>query len=252
MVPWLTRSVHFKARDLPSSSHMMSNSASSDEGEIHDVVVEKANTTPSQFDGTPVDRPDRNRYSASTLQSPDRRSNARDPPPRDRRSRSPYSDRTPRGTKRPYYDDYNDRNHGDSRRFKVHYEDIASGFRRRSRGSYQDIDREKPSPSSLSYDDRSPPPEKRPRTRSPRRGSRQDGNSNGDYANRDSRRQSYHTNGPPVRGLGIYDSRGSRHQSVSNRGQAPLPTDQTRHEAKSAEGLVSQPDHQSRVQEFER
>ena len=229
----------------------MSSSASSDEGEIRDGVGEKANTTLSQFDGTSVDRPDRNRHSASTSLSPDHEQTARETRPRDRRSRSPYSDRA-RGTKRPYYDDYNDRNHGDPRRFKIHYEDTAPGYRRRSRGSYQGMDREKPSPKSLTYDDHGPPADKRRRTRSPRRGGRQDRNDNRNFASRDSLRQSYHTNGPPVQGLGIYDSRGSRHQSVSNRGQAPLPTDQARHEAKTAKGLVSQQSDLPRTQESEK
>jgi len=81
------------------------------------------------------------------------------------RSRSPYSERQPRGSKRPRDDDYSDRSR-DPRRFKVHYEDAPEAYHRRSRVSYEDLDRSSAASSDLRYDDRDRYSEKRPRTRS--------------------------------------------------------------------------------------
>src|SRR4051794_41914992 len=96
----------------------MGSHTSSDEGEIRDGVVEKATKTLPQFDGTSVDRQDRNRSSTSASLSPERTYRSRDR--NADRSRSPY--REPRGSKRGREDDYADRSR-DPRKFKVYYED---------------------------------------------------------------------------------------------------------------------------------
>ena len=93
------------------------------------------------------------------------RSRDRDRRSRDR-SRSPYSDRLPRGSKRAREEEYTDRSRSDPRRFKVHYEDAPQEYTHRSRISYEDIDRGPTTSSDLRYDDRDRYAEKRPRTRS--------------------------------------------------------------------------------------
>jgi len=224
----------------------MASPASSDEGEIRDGGVEKATTSLAQFDGTSVDRPDRNRSSHSNSMSPENGYRSRDRGSRDR-SRSPYSDRQPRGSKRLRDDDYPDRSR-DPRRFKVHYEDSAHDYHRRSRVSYQDLDRSSGASADLRYDERDRYSEKRPRTRSrspyrPNRGG--DGYGRGGDSRRDMGRS---------RGSGYRDSRASfgsnghgdvrireyKDQSVSKRGQSPLPADNARHEAKTTQGNSQQ------------
>ncbi|KAF7895044.1 hypothetical protein EAF00_006858 [Botryotinia globosa] len=225
---------------------MTASLASSDEGEIRDGVVEKKATTSLRTPGsTSVDRQDRTRSSTTSL-SP--RSPEQSYRSRDQRSRSPYSDRHSRGSKRPRDDDYPDRSRNDSRRFKVHYEDYPQDNRRRPRVSYEDIDKGPTNSSELRYDDhdhRDRHPEKRPRTRSrsPYRANREgdrggrngqsvNGNRYGDYADRNK----------PYGYGGSY--RSSRDQSVSNRGKGPLPTDNSRHEAKTTQGQLQQHKHQ--------
>jgi len=217
----------------------MGSPASSDEGEIRDGV-EKATTT-LQLDGTSVDRPDRSDISAS--KSPQHRYRSRDKQSSEG-SRSPYSDRQPRGSKRGRDDDYPDRSR-DPRRFKVHYEDAP----RRSRGAYEDLDRPSPSTSLRYDDDQDRYSQKRPRTRSrspyrasrgdDRRGDRngyggpprRDGDRNNGYAD-SSRGGAY--------GKGDGRSRDVKDQSVSKRRPSPLPTDNSRREAKSAQGFSQQ------------
>ncbi|TGO70227.1 hypothetical protein BOTNAR_0002g00110 [Botryotinia narcissicola] len=225
---------------------MTASLASSDEGEIRDGVVEKKATTSLRTPGsTSVDRQDRTRSSTTSL-SP--RSPEQSYRSRDQRSRSPYSDRYSRGSKRPRDDDYPDRSRNDSRRFKVHYEDYPQDNRRRPRVSYEDIDKGSTNSSELRYDDhdhRDRHPEKRTRTRSrsPYRANREgdrggrnrqsvNGNRYGDYADRNK----------PYGYGGSY--RSSRDQSVSNRGKGPLPTDNSRHEAKTTQGQLQQHKHQ--------
>ncbi|PQE12356.1 CMGC DYRK PRP4 kinase protein [Rutstroemia sp. NJR-2017a BVV2] len=216
----------------------MGSSGSSDEGEIRDGVVEKkATTSLHKFDGTSVDRQDRNRSSTSTSVSP--RSPGSSYRSRDRRSRSPYSARQQsRGSKRPRDDDYYDRNSHDSRRSRVQYED-SQDYRRRSRVSYGDIDK---GPSSdLRYDDRDEYNGKRARTRSrsPYRANRNgDRNKRYESSSNGGRHGGYADRNRPY---GYGDSgRSSRDQSVSNRDKGPLPTDNTGQDAKTTQGQLQQ------------
>ncbi len=227
----------------------MASSSSSDEGEIQDGGVEKATTSLPQFDGTPVDRPDRtrNRYSHSTSMSPEHAYRSRDPRSRER-SRSPYSDHQPRGSKRAREEEYPDRSR-DPRRFKVHYEDIPpQDYYRRSRVPYDDLDRGSTATSTLRYDDgdRDRNNNRRPRTRSRSpyrsdrassryendRQSRRDANRNGTYGRENRRSESYSN--------GVLNNRDSKDQSVSKRGPSPLPADNARHEAKITQGHSQQ------------
>ncbi|PQE17056.1 CMGC DYRK PRP4 kinase protein [Rutstroemia sp. NJR-2017a BBW] len=216
----------------------MGPSGSSDEGEIRDGVVEKkATTSLHKFDGTSVDRQDRNRSSTSTSVSP--RSPGSSYRSRDKRSRSPYSARQQsRGSKRPRDDDYYDRNSHDSRRSRVQYED-SQDYRRRSRVSYGDLDK---GPSSeLRYDDRDDYNGKRARTRSrsPYRANRNgDRNRRYESSSNGGRHGSYADRNRPY---GYGDSgRSSRDQSVSNRDKGPLPTDNTGQDAKTTQGQLQQ------------
>jgi serine/threonine-protein kinase PRP4 len=146
----------------------MASPASSDEGEIVEkgtgVGDSKATTSP-RFDGTGVDRPDRNRARPSRSKSPADSVGTRDHDSsygqRSRLSHSP----APRGSKRPLDDrdsHHHDRNHhdrngranADTRRFRVHYEDSRDDARR-SHLSYDDDDRPRSRTSApgLRYDD---------------------------------------------------------------------------------------------------
>ena len=220
----------------------MASSASSDEGEIRDGVgsVEKATTSLAQFDGTSVDRQDRTRSSNSTSMSPQHGYRSKDRRSHER-SRSPYSDRQPRGFKRARDEDYADRSR-DPRRFKVHYEDAPKHYARRPRVSYEDIDH---GSSELRYDDRDRYAEKRPRTRSrsPYRSSRgREGNGYGGQPRWTGNRHDGHRDmgRPSTYGHGDMRDRDSRDQSVSKRAQSPLPADNARHEAKTTQGYPQQ------------
>jgi len=222
----------------------MASSASSDEGEIRDGGVEKATTSLPQFDGTSVDRPDRNRSSNPTSMSPEHEYRSRDRRSTERSRSPPYSDRRTRGSKRGRDDDYPDRSR-DPRRFKVHYEDGRQDYSRRSRVSYEDLDQDSTAPSDLRYDDRDRYAEKRHRTRSrsPYRSSRGgDMNGRGGQARRDGGRYGgYADSSRPISsGYGDRGGRDSKDQSVSKRGQSPLPADNARHEAKTTQGLSQQ------------
>jgi serine/threonine-protein kinase PRP4 len=226
----------------------MASPASSDEGEIRDGGVEKATTSLPQFDGTSVDRPDRNRSSKSTSMSPEHGYRPRDRRSRDR-SRSPYSDRQPRGSKRARDEDYTDRSRGDPRRFKVHYEDAPQDYKRRSRVSYEDLDRGPAASSDLRYDDRDRYAEKRPRTRSrsPYRSDRGGDRHGRGQSRRDDR---YGSRGnenrrPNSYGNGDLHSRDAKDLSVSKRGPSPLPADNARQEAKTMQGYSQQHNNSS-------
>ncbi|RDW94393.1 putative serine kinase ppk5 [Coleophoma crateriformis] len=219
----------------------MASPASSDEGEIRDGGSEKATTSLPHFDGTSVDRQDRNRSRNSISLSPRSVHGARDRRSLER-SRSPYSDRVPRGSKRSRDEDYSDRNRGDPRRFKVHYEDTPRDYKRRPRVSYDDIDNGPAASSELQYDDRernSDGKRQRTRSRSPYRNGR-----GSDYNGRewDARRDGHRSNTyqdqsrSNHRGYGNMSRRGSNDQSVSKREQGPLPSDNFKHEAKSTQG----------------
>jgi serine/threonine-protein kinase PRP4 len=214
----------------------MDSPASSDEGEIRDGSVEKANMSLPQYDGTSVDRPDRNRSSNSNSKSPEHGQRSRDRALHDR-SRSPYDQ--PRGSKRSRGDDYTDRSQ-DPRRFKVHYEDADQDYRRRPRG-YEDLDRGSTASAALQYDERDRP-EKRPRTRSrsPYRSSRGgDRNGHSSQSRRDNGRHNSYANDhrrPDSYGHGDLRSWESRDQPVSKRGPSPLPADNARQEAKITKG----------------
>lgn len=228
----------------------MASPASSDEGEIRDIESEKATKSLPQFDGTSVDRQDRTRSRYTTSISPqaensrsfgDRRSAER--------SHSPYSDHGPRGSKRSREDDHHDHSRGDPRRFKVHYEDRPSDSRRRGRGGrsgYEDLDRGSTMSTDLRYDDRDRYSEKRHRTRSrspyraPRGPDRKDRGVYSDknyYDSRaDSSRSSLNVHADPI-------GRNSKDQSVSKRADGVVPTDLSKREAKTMQGILKQ--HQS-------
>jgi serine/threonine-protein kinase PRP4 len=198
----------------------------------------KATKTLPQFDGTSVDRPDRPRSISSASKSPEHSYRSRDRRSNER-SRSPYS---ARGSKRSREDDYPDRSR-DTRSFKVHYEDAPRD--RRPRVSYSDIDQG----TAPVYDDRDRYPQKRHRTRSrsPYRSNRND-DRNGDRNGRggQSRRGGDRYNGygdggrPKSYSRGDVRSRDTKDQSVSNRGQSPMPAENARHEAKHTQGFSQQ------------
>lgn len=205
----------------------------------------KATKTLPQLDGTSVDPPNRIRSIASASRSPENTYRSEDRRSIER-SRSPYS---ARGSKRGREDDTYPSRSRDPRRFKVHYEDDPQDSRHRSRISYDDIDQGPSSAVESRYDDRDRYPQnKRHRTRSrspyrPIRGRdrdkyagppRRDGGSryNG-YAD-DSRLSSH--------GRGDVRNRDLKDQSVSNRGQSPLPAENARREAKSVQGFSHKQD----------
>lgn len=212
----------------------MASTASSDEGEIRDSA-DKATTTLPRSDSISVDRQGRTQSSHSTSKSPEHRYGSRDVDSAERVG----SDRPPHGSKRVRGDDYPDRSRGDPRSFKIHYEDGLQNSRR-SRVSYEDIDRGSTQKSDLPYDDRDRYPSKRPRTRSrsPYRSSRRGGTDNsqsrqgGGYTDTSRPYSSY--------GRGDVRARDTKDQSVSNRGQSPLPADNARQEAKTMQGSSQQ------------
>jgi len=228
----------------------MTSTASSDEGEIRDGAV-KATTTP-QLDGTPVDRQNRTRSINSASMSPEHAYRSRDNRSSER-SRSPYTDRQPRGYKRNRDDDYLDRSR-DPRRFRVHYEDDPRDHRRLPRPAYEDLDH--PSATSeLRYDDRDRNPQKRHRTRSrsPYRANRvggRGGNRNGysGQSRRDGNRSNSYMDSNR-NGTGRESGRNwdINDQSVSKRGGSPMPADNARREAKSMQGFSQQNNRKSEI-----
>lgn len=153
-----------------------------------------------------------------------------------RRSPSPATKSEARGIKRGYRDDRNDNRGYDGRRFRLHYEEAISERRRPSR-HYDDVDKGRPSSDVLSYDEQGPLDKRRKtRSRSPTHHRRDDHNG-GNRRETSSRYGSRERVSP--QGLGIV-AKEARHQSVSKRGQYPLPTDGEKRDAKLAEGHISQ------------
>jgi serine/threonine-protein kinase PRP4 len=224
----------------------MAPSSSSDEGEIRDSGFEKATKSLPQLDGTSVDRQDRNRARNTKSPSPAVENGYRSKNRRSSdRSRSPFDDYAPRGSKRFRDDDHYDRGQGDPRRFKVHYEDRPSEQQRRTQRSYEDLDKGSSTEGDrLRYDDRDHYSDKRARTRSrsPYRAPRSDavrghptrshreGNRGGRYNDDRLRRNGYDD----------HSSRSARDQSVSNRGNGPVHADLSKREAKTMQGHSQQ------------
>ncbi|TVY84235.1 Serine/threonine-protein kinase prp4, partial [Lachnellula suecica] len=233
-------SQHQLQTSLHRTARRMASPASSDEGEIRDGLVEKA-TTSLELDSTSVDPQDRTHSRSSNSMSPENGYRSRDRRSRER-SRSPFPHSQSRGSKRPREDEYPDRSR-DPRRFKVHYEDSSQEYYRRSRTSYQDLDRSSAASSDLRYDERDRYSERpRTRSRSPHRISRggegygRDGPPRRDAGR--SRGSAYRDNRDGHNGNGSGDLRNREYkdQSVSKRGQSPLPAENARHKAKFTQG----------------
>jgi len=226
----------------------MASPVSSDEGEIRDTGIEKATTSLLELDGAGVDPQDRNRSRSTNSKSPsiENGSSLRDTRPVDR-NHSSYSDRGPRGSKRYREEDHFDRRHTDPRRFKVHYEDRPTDYRRRTRVSYEDLDNG-PAPSSdLRYDDRDRYPDKRPRTRSRSRSPYRApvGNDRRERVGQNQKERNRHDGYSQSERSASYGFEGQKSrsfidQSVSKRGDGPVPADISKQEAKSAKGSSQQ------------
>jgi serine/threonine-protein kinase PRP4 len=209
----------------------MNQSAGLDEGEIVESDTEKATTSLPSVNGTSVDRHSRTRVAAS--KSPDGLQN-----PRYYRDRSPYGDRL-RGEKRRRGDDnHYERGRSDPRRFKVHYEGGRSHDEgRRHPISYADLDRGDSTDHHLRYDDRDNkvryPDNQRGRTRSrspPRPPRRDEYRNRGGHGQRDGRREGYSRRNQVDYGYEGSHGRHSREQSVSERGDLPVPTELSKRE----------------------
>ncbi|KHJ33686.1 putative serine-threonine protein kinase [Erysiphe necator] len=223
----------------------MASAESSDEGEIRDSSVEKANLSLFELDDTAVDSKDRKRSSSSSSTSFDYEYRSGDKPSRER-SRSPWSYRHSLPTKRNREDKYNDRAQVDPRKFKIHYEDAPYEYQRRSRPQYS-------GPlnlSTLPYDDGDELySNKRARTRSqsPLRAPRENRFSHSEYSRKTNRRSDSHywkNNSHVNRGI----RRRDQGQSVSYRGPSPLPTDNSSHEAKYRQGRIQNSDNDTKNQ----
>lgn len=245
--PWLIQLCSTRQVDLPSLTTSMASPVSSDEGEIRDTGIEKATTSLLELDGAGVDPQDRNRSRSTNSKSPsiENGSSLRDTRPADR-SHSSYSDRNARGSKRAREEDHYDRRHTDPRRFKVHYEDRPTDFRRRARVSYEDLDNG-PTPSlDLRYDDRGRCPDKRPRTRSRSRSPYRAPVASDRRERAPNQKEKKRYDGYPQSqrsasyGFEGQKSRSSIDQSVSKRGDGPVPADDSKHEAKSNKGSSQQ------------
>ena len=207
------------------------------EGEIIESDSEKA-TKSQPLDGTTVDRQSRKRVSVSRSPSPifspkRRRSNSRS------RSRSPY--RESRGAKRFRDDDhYSQKERGDPRRFRIHYENGRHEGKVKGRSPYSELDRGSGRDPKLRYEEHSlSSRDRRLRTesRSPPRFS--DRKPNHD--------RSVHIKGNERLGLGKrQDDRGykesktrlSREQSVSDRGQTSFATASAKREAETGDNQI--------------
>ncbi|KAI9815343.1 MAG: U4/U6 small nuclear ribonucleoprotein prp4 [Pycnora praestabilis] len=205
-------------------------SYSESEGEIIESDSEKATKSLPSVNGTSVDRHSRSRL--PTSRSPDYHDYSR----RDR-SRSPYRHPSPRGEKRRRDDEHqNDRS--DPRSFKVHYESRrAFDDARRHRISYADLDRSGSTDTQLRYDDRDPRDrhhDKRARTRSgsPARFSRKpESRSRHGQLHRDDRLNGHSRKGYVDREDEGSTGKWSKEQSVSERGDLPVPTVKSKREA---------------------
>jgi serine/threonine-protein kinase PRP4 len=209
----------------------MNQSAGLDEGEIVESDTEKATTSLPSVNGSSVDRHSRTRVAAS--KSPDGPQN-----PRLYRDRSPYGDHS-RGEKRRRGDDnHYERGRSDPRRFKVHYEGGRSHDEgRRHPISYADLDRGDDTDHHLRYDDRDSkgryPDSQRGRTRSrspPHPFRRDEYRNRGGRGQRDERREGYDRRDRADYGYEGSRGRYSREQSVSERGDPPVPTEVSKRE----------------------
>ncbi|KAI0999404.1 Serine/threonine-protein kinase [Podosphaera aphanis] len=219
----------------------MASRASSDEGEIRENSVGKANMSLSQLDGTSVDRQDRNRSSTSSSISSEHEYKSGGKLSRER-SHSPRYRRQNHSTKRIRDEEYIDRNGNDPRKFKVHYEDTPHTYQRRSRPKYSGTSNQ----SSLQYDDSEEPytnKRARTRSRSPYRASRREHKHGRDEYSRKTEKVS-------DRYSWKHSSRGNRDmrsreqdQSVSKRGPSPMPAGNSRHEAKTTQGQSQNTDN---------
>lgn len=211
----------------------MASAESSDEGEIHDNKVEKANTSLFDLNDAAVDSQDRKRSSSSSSTSSDYDYRSRDKPLRER-SRSPWGYRHSFLNKRSREEEYVERAQVDPRKFKIHYEDTPYEYQRRSRPHYSGP----PNLSTLPYDDGDEVysnKRARTRSRSPYRAPRDNRYSHGEYSRKSNRRSDSH-----VWKNDSHGNRGIRRreqgQSVSKRGPSPLPAEKSNHEAKTRQG----------------
>ncbi|RKF62492.1 Dual specificity tyrosine-phosphorylation-regulated kinase 3 [Erysiphe neolycopersici] len=211
----------------------MASAESSDEGEIRDSKVEKANTSLFDLDDAAVDSQDRKRSSSSSSTSSDHDYRSRDRPLRER-SRSPWGYRHSLLNKRTREDEYVDRAQADPRKFKIHYEDTPYEYQRRSRPHYSGP----PNLNTLPYDDGDEVysnKRARTRSRSPYRASRDNRYGHSEHSRKSNRRSDSHfwkSDSHGNRGM----RRREQGQSVSKRGPSPLPTENSSHEAKTRQG----------------
>ncbi|KAL8834152.1 MAG: hypothetical protein Q9176_007630 [Flavoplaca citrina] len=201
-----------------------SRSSTPSEGEIVESDhSDKATTSLHTVNGNHVNPKSRLRVSVSRSPSPIHSPKSY----RSRtRSRSPY--REPKGSKRSREDDhYSDRPQGDTRRFKVRYENRPYVDRRKLHGP-SDLDRSRGPDPKLSYDDRYPrhsDKKHRVRSRSPYSRSLKPSYARYGGSGRDYRQygHAWHDH-DRRRGEKEGCSRLSREQSVSDRGHSPVAT----------------------------
>ena len=211
-----------------------------DEGEIIESGSEKANKSPPSVNGNSVDSQSRNTSAraVSLRQAPYDESGVTERHQYQRRSPARPSISS-RGEKRgrEAYQGY-ERERSDPRRFKIHYEDRLSDERRRSRVSYADLDYGGGLDDHRHQDGRDADGyhHKRPRTRSqspagrPRGWEKHRGRSERGYEEDRSSRYSSRTHAE----RGGYDGSGGKQtkaQSVSERGDLPVPPALSRREA---------------------
>ncbi|KAI4144429.1 MAG: hypothetical protein LQ341_002663 [Variospora aurantia] len=215
------------------ASHSPSSSPS--EGEIVESHSEKATTSLHPVKDNNVNPQSRHRVSVSRSPSPIR-SPARSPRShRSRtRSRSPY--RESRGAKRPRDDDhYNERPRGDTRRFKVRYEDRPYNDRRTSYKPY-DLDRSNGPDARLSYDDKhggSRNKRHKTRSRSPYSRSTKFAHARGGGNDRGLQKHGLGWQDHGRRGYEESRRRLSPAQSVSDRGPSPVAIASSRQRAET-------------------
>ena len=207
------------------------------EGEIIESDPEKA-TKSLPVNGTTVDRQSRKRVSVSRspspIPSPKRRRS-----PSWSRSRSPY--REPRGAKRSRDDDhYNQKDRGDPRRFKVHYENRQYDEKTKPRGSYNDLDRGAGRNPKLRYEEHKlSARDRRPRddSRSPPRFSDRPPDRDRAARTKESIRSEM-GKGQHNRGIKESKTRLSREQSVSDRGHASVAAVSSKREAETRDNQI--------------
>ena len=212
-----------------------------DEGEIIESGSEKANKSPPSVNGISVDSQSRNTSTrvVSLSQAPFDESGVTERHQQYQRRSPPRASVSSRGEKRgrEAYPEY-ERERSDPRCFKVHYEDRLSDERRRSRVSYADLDYGGGSEDHRHQNGRDADGyhHKRPRTRSrspagrPRIWEKHRGRSERGYVEDRSSRYSSRTHGE----RGGYDGSGGKPikaQSVSERGDLPVPPELSRREA---------------------